>query len=71
MLLSLLYYSTCMEMCLGHGSEVENLLGQVMHLPDMKLVKDFLNAALTRVSNGNILSEQRQELCPSLTLALL
>lgn len=56
-LLSLLYYSNCMEMCLEHGSEVENLLGQVMHLPDMKLVKGCLNAALIRVSNGNVLSE--------------
>lgn len=36
---------------------MENLLGQVMHLPDMELVNGCLNAALTRVSNGNVPSE--------------
>lgn len=46
-----------MELCLEHGSEVENPLGQVMHLPDTKLVRSCLNAALTTVSNGNVLSE--------------
>lgn len=42
MYFSLLYYSTHMEICSEHSSEVENLLGLVIHLPDLKLVNGWI-----------------------------